>query len=479
MTMGRSAVFCEFMGVYVFTVLQACLQYFRPMIGLWCCVLEALYFSVLVCVRGDVAAHLNPAISVAMVLARRVPPSTLPQYVTAQIAGAMLARLTPGILLDAGSSTQMVGATSAVRPWWATVAIESMSVLVLALSFLVLNKPMVFQRKYAVSKPSSIPLEQRGAFAVGVGLAYIVVSLACAALRSPGHLNPALLIATALWSPPTHFAREQLPLLLLAQVAGAGMAVSVLRATHPEEYDERYALEEGLDLEELDGSRGPPLPTRLSREFVGMFAITFVVCACSTATQAQRAVAYSGAFGVVGLTLSDRTGGFYNPCCTLGASLFGFRAIPVAAAVQGVLLQGLAAVFAAILYSAVTAGGSPALDPPHQGPLWKACMAEAGISALLSCISITMVLAQPSTGLKSRSHCAAFSLCLLLGCLAFAGVSGGWFNPAVTLGAGLSQLLNRGTCVGLFQYLLSQVSGSFTALFVLSAALRQPMKLCF
>ncbi|KAA3637879.1 MAG: aquaporin, partial [Armatimonadetes bacterium] len=63
-----------------------------------------------------------------------------------------------------------------------------------------------------------------------------------------------------------------------------------------------------------------------------------------------------------------------------------------------------------------------------------------------------------------------FGLALLVGLYAFGEVSGGHFNPAVSLGALIDQRLDLGTFV---MYAIAQVSGAILAGLTLAAAISQ------
>lgn len=84
---------------------------------------------------GDVSgAHLNPAVTIGFWAARRFPGKTVPQYVAAQVAGAVLASLTLRLLFptDAG-----LGATHPAGPVLQSFVLEV--VLTFILMFVILN----------------------------------------------------------------------------------------------------------------------------------------------------------------------------------------------------------------------------------------------------------------------------------------------------------------------------------------------------
>jgi len=152
---------------------------------------------------GDISgAHLNPAVSIAFVLAGRLPVKSLGIYITSQIAGAFIASILLKFLFPAND---FLGATLP-----AGSAMQSF-VLELVLTFLLM---LVIINVATGSK-------EQGLFA---GLAIGSVVLLEAMFAGPicgASMNPARSLAPALVSGHT----EYLWVYLLAPVAGASLAI--------------------------------------------------------------------------------------------------------------------------------------------------------------------------------------------------------------------------------------------------------------
>ena len=152
---------------------------------------------------GDISgAHLNPAVSIAFVLAGRLPVKSLGIYIASQIAGAFIASGALKILFPAN---EFLGATLP-----AGSAMQSF-LLELVLTFLLM---LVIINVATGSK-------EQGLFA---GLAIGSVVLLEAMFAGPicgASMNPARSLAPALVSGHT----EYLWVYLLAPVAGAALAI--------------------------------------------------------------------------------------------------------------------------------------------------------------------------------------------------------------------------------------------------------------
>ncbi|MFL5747172.1 MAG: MIP/aquaporin family protein [Niastella sp.] len=152
---------------------------------------------------GDISgAHLNPAVSIAFVLARRLPVNNLGIYIISQIAGAFAAS---GLLKFLFPSNEFLGATLP-----AGTAMQSF-VLEIILTFLLM---LVIINVATGSK-------EQGLFA-GIAIGSVVLLEAMFAGPVCGaSMNPARSLAPAVVSGHT----EHLWVYLLAPVIGAAVAI--------------------------------------------------------------------------------------------------------------------------------------------------------------------------------------------------------------------------------------------------------------
>jgi aquaporin Z len=159
---------------------------------------------------GDVSgAHLNPAVTLGFLLARRFPARDVVPYVISQCGGALLASGLLRLLFPAGGT---LGATLPAGPPLQSFALEI--VLTLVLMFVILSV--------------STGAKEKGVMAgVAVG-AVIALEAMFAGPVCGASMNPARSLAPALVS--LHLA--DLWIYLLAPPLGAALAVGVCRCVH-------------------------------------------------------------------------------------------------------------------------------------------------------------------------------------------------------------------------------------------------------
>lgn len=159
----------------------------------------------MVAALGDVSgAHLNPAVSTAFVLARRLPASSLPGYIVAQCVGAIVASGTLRLLFPQSAS---LGATVPRGPWLQSLALET--VIAFILMFVIL---CVSSKEKDSGASASI------AIGATVALAALFAGPVSGASMNPARsLAPALVTGnlSALW------------IYLVASMVGAAVAVPI------------------------------------------------------------------------------------------------------------------------------------------------------------------------------------------------------------------------------------------------------------
>jgi aquaporin NIP len=154
---------------------------------------------------GDISgAHMNPAVSIAFVVARRFSITQLPGYIFSQLAGALLASFTLKLLFPANP---LLGATIPAGPEMQSFVLE------LALTFFLM---LVIMRVAQGSK-------EQGMFA-GIAIGAVVALEAMFAGPICGaSMNPARSIAPALAC--GHL--EHLWIYIAAPISGALLAIPV------------------------------------------------------------------------------------------------------------------------------------------------------------------------------------------------------------------------------------------------------------
>jgi aquaporin NIP len=154
---------------------------------------------------GDVSgAHMNPAVSIGFVVAKRFPLKTLPTYIAAQVAGALLASFTLKLLFP---TSPLLGATMPAGSEMQSFVLELFLTFFLMLVIMTVAHGSKEQGEFA-------------GIAIGavVGLEAMFAGPICGA-----SMNPARSFAPALFS--GHL--EHLWLYIAAPIIGAVLAIPV------------------------------------------------------------------------------------------------------------------------------------------------------------------------------------------------------------------------------------------------------------
>mmetsp|Transcript_58262 Transcript_58262/g.138800 ORF Transcript_58262/g.138800 Transcript_58262/m.138800 type:complete len:514 (+) Transcript_58262:166-1707(+) len=477
----RSPLLAEFGGIFVLACMQGASASAPETLGLKAIIGEALVMIILVYCTVEASGHFNPAVSMAVAFAKRLPPTAgLLQFLVVQIGGAVVGMLISTYSFEAHWSDSRPPVQDALhRPlpsrWWATFVAQALAAAMMGLVFLSLALPARRHLHEEGSGPSFSASMMRLSVALGVGCLHVSSTIAVNSFDGgSGSSNAAFTIARMLLKQSADWGSAAVVLSLLAEVAGASIAALLFRTTHPEEYDDRYAMEDEVDDADVDENTGAPVATALAREFVGTYWITLTLCLCSsTAPPGHRVWAYSCAVAAVFLALGDRKGGYFNPCFAVAASASGLRSLSASTVSLIVLLQCLAAALAAQLVSGLASEEWRPSLLTSQSPMWMACTAEATCAALHVCIYVASLML-PTNNPSTRRLVAALptALCVLCSCICSRSSSGGWFNPAITLGVGLSQLKHADTVMRCWQYLLNQLIGSSIAAAYLAAIVK-------
>ncbi|MGP3999736.1 MIP family channel protein [Streptomyces sp. 8N706] len=167
--------------------------------------------------------HLNPAVTLGMLLAKRITPRTALEYVVAQLIGAvvgaallfLLAEQVPGLETTGGFGSNGYGYRSAVG-----VNIFGAFLAEIVLTFLLVYVYLAVTRDLVVIGLAGLP----------IGLSLAVVNLVGIPLTGTS-VNPARSLAPALFAGAD--AMAQIWLFLIAPLVGGALAALVYGLTHP------------------------------------------------------------------------------------------------------------------------------------------------------------------------------------------------------------------------------------------------------
>ena len=191
-------------------------------------------------------------------------------------------------------------------------------------------------------------------------------------------------------------------------------------------------------------------------EGIGTFFLVFTVVVSGLSNSAFTPLAAGAALMVMVYAGGHISGGHYNPAVTLAA--LWRRRIGLGDAVAYWIVQFAAGVIAAVVARAVvTRGAVPTLHPSGHA------LAATAVVEFLFTFALCYVVLNVATS-KSQLGNSFFGLAIgftvLAGAFAVGGISGGAFNPAVSLGAATGGLFAWST---LWVYIVVQAIGGTAA----------------
>jgi aquaporin Z len=195
---------------------------------------------------------------------------------------------------------------------------------------------------------------------------------------------------------------------------------------------------------------------KLAAELIGTFFLVFTVGATVFSGSPFAPLAIGGSLMVMVYAGGHISGGHFNPAVTLAALVRG--RIGLLESVLYWVTQLVAGVLGALVARGiVTRGAVPTLTLSGHG------MMAAFVAELLFTFALTYVVLNVAT---SRDHAAnsfyglAIGFTVVVGAFAVGAISGGAFNPAVTLGGAVMGLFAWST---LWVYIVAQVLAAAAA----------------
>ncbi|WNI14761.1 aquaporin [Actinacidiphila sp. ITFR-21] len=218
--------FCEFLGtlLLVFFAVGAAVLSGQFIGALGIALAFGLTLLTLVYTFGPISGcHLNPAVTLGMLLARRIDVRAAVTYWVAQIAGGivgaalllLVAKQVPGLRTHGAFGTNGYGTRSAIG-----VSIFGAFVAEVILTFLLVFVYLAVARRVAVVGFGSLP----------VGIALVVVELIGIPLTGAS-VNPVRSLAPAVFAGSP--ALTQVWLFLVAPLVGGALAAAVYEAAQP------------------------------------------------------------------------------------------------------------------------------------------------------------------------------------------------------------------------------------------------------
>jgi aquaporin Z len=183
------------------------------------------------------------------------------------------------------------------------------------------------------------------------------------------------------------------------------------------------------------------LARKLVTEAIGTFFLVLTIgCTVILSSDAARGIlpplAIGSALMVMVYAGGHISGGHYNPAVTLAATVRGRH--PATEVIPYWIAQILGALLAAFVAIFLTGGATTAPTPPDVA---KAFTAEFLFTFALAYVVLNAATAKATSG--NSFYGLAIGFTVLTGAFAVGSISGGAFNPAVSIGASVMNLIHR------------------------------------
>jgi aquaporin Z len=191
-------------------------------------------------------------------------------------------------------------------------------------------------------------------------------------------------------------------------------------------------------------------------ELIGTFFLVFTVGATAFTSSALAPLAVGSALMVMVYAGGHISGGHYNPAVTLAALVRG--RIDAVDAVGYWVAQLVAGVLAALVVRGVIAPPQVTARTPSGRLLGAVFVVELLFTFALCWVMLNVATSRDQ--LINSFYGLAIGFTVFVGVAAVGGISGGAFNPAVTVGAAVAGLFAWST---LWVYLVAQVVAAIAA----------------
>jgi aquaporin Z len=206
---------------------------------------------------------------------------------------------------------------------------------------------------------------------------------------------------------------------------------------------------------------------KLAVEFLGVFFLVLTIGMTVIdpgGAGAMAPLAIASVLMVMVYAGGHVSGAHYNPAVTLGVHLRGKLAPSMIGPYMGAQLLGAVAAAALVLYFK---GGS--MIEPIQLKVLPAMLAECLFTFALVFVVLNVATAKATAG--NSYYGVAIAFAVLAGALAVGGISGGGFNPAVSVGLCVMGLMKW---ADIWIHLVGQLAGAVLAAIAFKAIVKDP-----
>ncbi len=182
------------------------------------------------------------------------------------------------------------------------------------------------------------------------------------------------------------------------------------------------------------------LPRKLLTEAIGTFFLVLTIGCTLIFSETKKGIipplAIGSALMVMVFAGGHLSGGHYNPAVTLAVTIRGRH--PKAEVLPYWIAQILGALLAAGVAMYLTGGTTDPAKPPVD--VVKALLAEFLFTFALAYVVLNVATAKANAG--NSFYGLAIGFTVLTGAFAVGSISGGAFNPAVAIAAGMMKLIH-------------------------------------
>jgi len=427
--MGAEKLIAEFIGTFMLVLTVGC----NVITGgpEWAVTSIACTLMVMIYALGNVSgANFNPAVSLALGMAKKLPMSDVGPYIAVQIAAGICAGLVYG-----GMFWNVFNLAPAAGFTWVHAALAEI-IYTMMLCFVVLN--------VACSKMHA----GKNQF-YGLAIGFVVIAGGYGAGHiSGGCFNPA--VAIGIDTSSAGMGWGWCVAYTIFEFIGAAIAVALFQACRPEE-------KQGDEV-------GPPnmysLGSRLVSEFLGTYMLVLTVGL--NVIGGSKAPVWSIAASLMCMifALGSCSGAHFNPAVSVAISFSGRGKISSADMSKYIGAQLVGGILASITYTIMEKGAVFPLQP-GAGHTWiSAYLAEMVFTFLLCFVVLSVATVE---NVLTNFFGLAIGSCVTAGGYAIGAVSGGSLNPAVSTGIALSSLAGGHGIFHLFLYIIFELLGAVLA----------------
>lgn len=387
----------------------------------------------LVAIECTLQVHLNPAVTLAAALLKKLPWSSVGPYVAVQVfAGLVAGLVAEGVWKEQAVLPQ----PQAEFHWWQVMVAE-----------VVFTSMMIFVTLNVMIGRPTAHQDQIGLLAIG--FAYTACGFAARPMTGAA-FNPAVSLGISVVRLRSDLVLQAL-LCTGYQVLGSAIAFGLYTAVRP-------AGMTGTGLESE-----PKLASKLAAEFIATLLFTLTVCLNVIGHSAATPLASACALAALTASIQDVSGGYLNPSVTLAAATTKNSGLTFHHCYAYIAFQATAGLLAGILYMGLYRAKSFPLGPKDPLQADSCYLLEFTFTALMALVHLSTVLAQRTHKTRNNFGFLAVGACYLACTLPSGRIASSYFNPAIALAVGIADALNFGTFYYVCTYIGWQIAGGLAA----------------